>query len=104
MAEDGSGPTNADFPLLKVLLSCHLDVDSRSSVALPTAASSALRTIRALTLYPNKRHRQMRRCPARLGDRFCPLPKANRSNISSDKQPSPTLFDRLTSAKFTLKA
>jgi hypothetical protein len=42
---DGPRRTNADFPLLKVLLSCHLDVDSRSSVALPTAASGMEATI-----------------------------------------------------------
>jgi hypothetical protein len=39
---------------------------------------------------PNKRRRQMRLCSARLGDRFRPLLKANRSNFSSDKQPSLT--------------
>jgi hypothetical protein len=33
----------------------------------------------------------MRLCSARLGDRFCPLSKANRSNFSYDKQPSSTL-------------
>jgi hypothetical protein len=31
--------------------------------------------------------RQIRRRPARLGDRLCPLPEAKRSNFSSDKQP-----------------
>ena len=31
----------------------------------------------------------MRRRPAHLGDRLCPLPEASRSSFSFDQQPTP---------------
>ena len=42
------------------------------------------------TQHPNKIHCRIRVGPVHLGDRLCPLPRANQSNFSSDKQPSLT--------------
>jgi hypothetical protein len=45
MTDRAPRPKNCDFPLLRVLLSCPLAVDSDGSAAPQMAASSALQTI-----------------------------------------------------------
>ena len=79
------------FAGLPIQRSCRRDgttaapsgAEDRSSSALghfrPCAPNRVLH--RTSLRHPTRRHRQMRRRPARLGDRLCPLQEANRSTF-----------------------
>ena len=80
--------SQSPYPQLRIVRSCTVRQASLASGACPLITPSASRRSVRLTQHPITRHCGIRRGPAHLGDRLRPLPEADRSNFSSDKQPS----------------
>ena len=89
-AASGPRPANVGFLLMRVGRTRRYGSDRTDSNRLRMSATSASRRFRRWSLHPRSCRRQIRRHPVRFDDRLCPLPEANRSNFSSDKQPALT--------------